>query len=472
MLSALGRGVARRAGRSGRPELDPRRQAPRRSRTPCPRPRRSPACGRWPTGTRSFTSLIGQGYHGTHTPGVILRNVLENPAWYTAYTPYQPEISQGRLEALLNFQTMVTDLTGMEIANASMLDEGTAAAEAMTLLRRSTKHAGNGSSSTPSATRRRSPSSPPGPSRSASRSWSATRPPTWPPPTPSASCCSTRARRACSATCARSSTRSTRPAGWPSWPPTCWPARCWSRRASWGPTSWSGRRSASGCRWGSAAPTPGSWPRATSYQRALPGRLVGVSVDAAGRPAHRLALQTREQHIRREKATSNICTAQVLLAVMASMYAVYHGPEGLRSIAARVRTLTTDLAAGCGTAGLELVNDTWFDTLTVRRRARPPRSVERARSAPHQPAAGRRRHRVADRLDETTTHEVLDRPRRGVRPRRRVGDASPTAPASPTPSAAPASTSPIRSSTSTAPRPRCCATCAGSPTWTWRSTGR
>src|SRR5947207_927459 len=237
---------------------------------------------------RIVKSYIGQGYYGTLTPPVIRRNVLENPAWYTAYTPYQPEISQGRLEALVNFQTMVCDLTGMAIANASMLDEATAAAEAMTLVRRIST------------------------SKSA-RFFVADD----------------------------------------VFPQTIDVIR--TRAAPLGidvPIGFGG-------------PHAGYLATRDALKRSLPGRLVGVTVDAQGAPAYRLALQTREQHIRREKATSNICTAQVLLAVIASMYAVYHGPDGLAAIAARVHRTATRLAAGLRAGGVDVAHEAFFDTVTA-----------------------------------------------------------------------------------------------------------
>ena len=277
-----------------------------------------------------FTSLIGQGYHGTHTPGVILRNVLENPAWYTAYTPYQPEISQGRLEALLNFQTMVCDLTGMEITNASMLDEGTAAAEAMTLARRSTRHAGQRL-----LRRRRVP--PPDhrggrhPGRAAGHRGGGGRPGhrPRPPPTP------TRVLLQHPGT--SGVIRDLRPVidavheagGLAVVATDLLACTLLVPPGELGADVAVGSSQRFGVPMGFGGPHAGFLATRNEFRRALPGRLVGVSVDAAGRPAHRLALQTREQHIRREKATSNICTAQVLLAVMASMYAVYHGPDGL-----------------------------------------------------------------------------------------------------------------------------------------------
>jgi glycine dehydrogenase len=328
-----------------------------------------------------LTSLLGAGYYGTHTPGVILRNVLENPAWYTAYTPYQPEISQGRLEALLNFQTMVCDLTGMEIANASMLDEGTAAAEAMTLARRSTRHDGEAffvdaechpQTIAVVATR----AEPLG-----------IRIVVGDPATelvpgdvfgvllqhPGTSGVVRDLRRvidavhgagglAVVATDLLACTLLVPP-------------------GELGADVAVGSSQRFGVPMGFGGPHAGFLATRDAFRRSLPGRLVGVSVDAAGRPAHRLALQTREQHIRREKATSNICTAQVLLAVMASMYAVYHGPEGLTAIARGVHAQATAVAGRLRDAGFDLIHDTWFDTLTVRTPGQAAEITERARQA-------------------------------------------------------------------------------------------
>jgi glycine dehydrogenase len=313
-----------------------------------------------------FASLIGQGYYGTHTPGVILRNVLESPAWYTAYTPYQPEISQGRLEALLNFQTMVCDLTGLEIANASMLDEATAAAEAMTLARRATKHAGNvffvDAECHPQtvavvATRAEplglevvvgdpatdlSPADAFGVLLQHPGTSGVVR-----DLRPVVDAVHEAGGLAVVATDLLACTLLVPP-------------------GELGADVAVGSAQRFGVPMGFGGPHAGFLATRQSYRRSLPGRLVGVSVDTAGRPAYRLALQTREQHIRREKATSNICTAQVLLAVMASMYAVYHGPDGLRAIAERVHGRTTAVAGLLRDAGFQLVNATWFDTLTVR----------------------------------------------------------------------------------------------------------
>ena len=324
-------------------------------------------------------SFIGQGYYGTHTPGVILRNVLENPAWYTAYTPYQPEISQGRLEALVNFQTMVCDLTGMAIANASMLDEATAAAEAMTLCQRvgrsksarffvaddvfpqtidvvRTRAAPLGIEVVmgPAAGRRR---------RRCLR----------------ACCCSTRARTARSATIARSSRRA-RERRLVIVAADLLALTLLAPPGEWGADVVVGSAQRFGVPMGYGGPHAGYLATRDEFKRSMPGRLVGVTVDANGGPAYRLALQTREQHIRREKATSNICTAQVLLAVIAAMYAVYHGPEGLATIARRVHRLTAILKAGLERLGHAVPTAQFFDTITVataRRRERSSTAASR-----------------------------------------------------------------------------------------------
>jgi glycine dehydrogenase len=350
-----------------------------------------------------LTSLIGQGYYGTHTPGVIRRNVLENPAWYTAYTPYQPEISQGRLEALLTFQTMVCDLTGLEIANASMLDEATAAAEAMTLCRRSSHHAGgvffvdaecHPQTVAVVATRAEplgievvvgDPSADLSPDDTFGALLQH-------PGTsgvvrdlrPVVGAVHAAGGLAVVATDLLACTLLVPP-------------------GELGADVAVGSAQRFGVPMGFGGPHAGFLATRDAYRRSLPGRLVGVSIDAAGRPAHRLALQTREQHIRREKATSNICTAQVLLAVMASMYAVYHGPEGLRAIAERVLGQTNLVAALLRDAGFDVVNATWFDTLTVRVPGQAAEIIERARAA----GVNLRRtgaDSVGLSFDETTTY--------------------------------------------------------------------
>jgi glycine dehydrogenase len=316
-----------------------------------------------------LTSLIGQGYSGTITPPVIQRNLLENPAWYTAYTPYQPEISQGRLEALLNFQTMVSDLTAMDLANASLLDEATAAAEAMTMLRRVSAKGGDVffvdaecHPQTIEVVRTRA--EPLGihvvvgqPEASALLDGSAEgvfgvllQYP-----------CTTGQIRDDRELVARLHAQGTLVAVAADLlalvllvPP-----------GEWGADVVVGSAQRFGVPMAYGGPHAAFFATRDEYKRNLPGRLVGVSVDTAGRRALRLALQTREQHIRREKATSNICTAQVLLANIAGMYAVYHGPDGLRAIAQRVHHLALELATGLRSAGVAVRPGPYFDTITV-----------------------------------------------------------------------------------------------------------
>lgn len=310
-----------------------------------------------------FRNYIGQGYYGTHVPNVILRNILENPAWYTAYTPYQPEISQGRLEALLNYQTMVADLTGLDIANSSLLDEATAAAEAMTLARRGSK--------------------------SKSTVFFASHhchPQTLELLRTRASGLGIQVQIGDEAH------------GLPEcfgvllqYPHSLGAVADYRELAEvvhaqgavvtvatdllalalltppgeWGADIAVGSSQRFGVPFGFGGPHAGFMACKDSFKRNMPGRLVGVSKDSQGAPALRLALQTREQHIRREKATSNICTAQVLLAVMAGMYAVWHGPEGIRRIAERVAYLTAYLHRSLTGIGLDVANNTYFDTLLI-----------------------------------------------------------------------------------------------------------
>ncbi len=317
---------------------------------------------------RVAVSMIGLGYYGTHTPGVIRRTVLENPAWYTAYTPYQPEISQGRLEALINFQTMVADLTGLRTANASMLDEATAAAEAMTLARRASKSESNvyvvdadALPQTIEVIRTRAQ-----PLGIEVRVVDLTGTDGAELPDqffgihlqyPGASGAVVDHEPLIAAAHDRGAIASVA---------ADLLALCLLRPpGELGADVAVGSAQRFGVPMGFGGPHAGYLAVRTGLERSMPGRLVGVSRDAAGRQAYRLALQTREQHIRREKATSNICTAQVLLAVVASMYAVYHGHEGLRGIAARTHRMAATLAAGLRGSGARVVNPHYFDTLTV-----------------------------------------------------------------------------------------------------------
>jgi len=320
---------------------------------------------------RVFRSFIGQGYYGTHTPNVILRNILENPAWYTAYTPYQAEISQGRMEALINFQTMCADLTGMQIANASLLDEATAAAEAMTLAKRSAKNKGNvivvfGDAHPQTIEVMRTRAEPLGlaiKQANSAEEWDAAI-----------------AGQDYFAALIQYPASS----GWlMDWSEEV--AKIHARNAlaifatdllaltllkppgEMGADIVIGNSQRFGVPFGFGGPHAAFMACRDAFKRSMPGRLIGVSIDAEGNRAYRLTLQTREQHIRREKATSNICTAQVLLAVMASMYAVYHGPEGLTRIALRVARLTAILKAGLQQLGFSKSHhDSAFDTVSVK----------------------------------------------------------------------------------------------------------
>jgi glycine dehydrogenase len=308
------------------------------------------------------TPMIGLGYHGTITPSVIQRNVLENPSWYTAYTPYQPEISQGRLEALLTFQTMVADLTGMATANASMLDESTAVVEGMLLARRASGSASNVFLVDPDAlpqTRRllahraaavgielRDLADGELPEHFGSFVQYPGASGRIRDPKPVIDATHERGGLAVVAADLLAMTLLRSP-------------------GELGADVAVGTSQRFGVPLGFGGPHAGYLAVRAGLERQLPGRLVGVSQDADGHPAYRLSLQTREQHIRREKATSNICTAQVLLAVMAAMYAVYHGPQGLKAIAHQVNRLTRLLADALAAGGVEPVHDAYFDTLTL-----------------------------------------------------------------------------------------------------------
>jgi glycine dehydrogenase len=309
-------------------------------------------------------SFIGQGYYGTHTPGVILRNVLENPAWYTAYTPYQPEISQGRLEALVNYQTMICDLTGMAIANASMLDESTAAAEAMTLCHRLGRSESNRFfvaddvfAQTQDVVRTRAEplgiEIVTGPAGDAAKAGAFAILLQYPGANGDV-----RDYRALAAAVHADGGHVVAAADLLALTLVVPPGE-------WGADVVVGSAQRFGVPMGYGGPHAGYLATRDDFKRSMPGRLVGVTVDANGGPAYRLALQTREQHIRREKATSNICTAQVLLAVMAGMYAVYHGPSGLAAIARRVRRLTAILKAGLERLGHGVPTAQFFDTIVV-----------------------------------------------------------------------------------------------------------
>ncbi len=353
------------------------------------------------------TSLIGQGYYGTITPPVIQRNVLENPAWYTAYTPYQPEISQGRLEALLNFQTMVADLTGFELANASLLDEATAAAEAMTMARRVSKNASDAflvhadtHPQTLAVLRTRAEpigidielvddaavagGFPEGFGLLLSLPTSTGAVPDWRGLIERAHAAGAVVVVATDLLACVAIT-----------PP-----------GELGADVAIGSAQRFGVPMGFGGPHAAFIATSEAMARSLPGRLVGVSTDTAGRPAMRLALQTREQHIRREKATSNICTAQVLLANMASMYACWHGPAGLRRIAERIHRLTSVAAAALQAAGKSLAHDSWFDTLCV------PCDADGVIAAGRAAGLDLRRvdaGHVAFSFDEGTTVELVNR---------------------------------------------------------------
>jgi glycine dehydrogenase len=315
---------------------------------------------------RVMTTMIGLGYYGTHTPQVVLRKVLENPAWYTAYTPYQPEISQGRLEALLNYQTMVCDLTGLPLANASLLDEATSAAEAMAVARRASKAEANrfvvdADVFPQTIATLRTRAEPLGIEIVVADLADGL---------PAGGCFGVLAQYPGAGGLVRDLTpliESAHARG----ALACVAADLLALVLLKPPGEMDadvaiGTSQRFGVPIGFGGPHAAYMSVRSGLERSLPGRLVGVSVDSDGNPALRLALQTREQHIRREKATSNICTAQVLLAVMASMYAVYHGREGLELIAQRVHRLTAILARGLRDGGFELVHDSFFDTIRVR----------------------------------------------------------------------------------------------------------
>ncbi|AVO54682.1 aminomethyl-transferring glycine dehydrogenase [Ectopseudomonas mendocina] len=356
---------------------------------------------------QQFKNFIGQGYYGTHTPSPILRNLLENPAWYTAYTPYQPEISQGRLEALLNFQTLISDLTGMQIANASLLDEATAAAEAMTFCKRLSK---NKASNTFFASQHchpqtldvlRTRAEPLGievevGDEAAITDASAYFGALLQYPASNGDIFDYRALverfHAANALVAVAAdllalTLLTPP-------------------GEFGADVALGSAQRFGVPLGFGGPHAAYFATRDAFKRDMPGRLVGMSVDRFGKPALRLAMQTREQHIRREKATSNICTAQVLLANIASMYAVYHGPKGLTAIAQRVHSFTAILALGLTKLGHSVEQQHFFDTLSIKTGAKTAELHAKARAA----AINLREidaERLGLSLDETTDEAAV-----------------------------------------------------------------
>ncbi|MFW6693162.1 aminomethyl-transferring glycine dehydrogenase [Streptomyces sp. MAR4 CNX-425] len=357
-----------------------------------------------------LTSMIGLGYHGTHTPPVILRNVMENPAWYTAYTPYQPEISQGRLEALLNFQTVVADLTGLPTAGASLLDEATAAAEAMALSRRVGKVKDgvflvDAETLPQTVAVLRTRAEPAGvevvvadladgiPGDVAERGVFGVL-----LQYPGASGVVRdlapvigRAHELGAVVTVAADLLA---------------LTLLSSPGALGADIAVGSSQRFGVPMGFGGPHAGYMSVRSTFARSLPGRLVGVSRDADGAQAYRLALQTREQHIRREKATSNICTAQVLLAVMASMYAVHHGPDGLAAIARRTHRYAAVLAAGLRAGGADVVHDAFFDTVTVRVPGRAAEVTARARNAGVNLRLADADH-VGISCDETTVRDHL-----------------------------------------------------------------
>ena len=313
-----------------------------------------------------FTSMIGMGYYGTITPSVISRNILENPGWYTAYTPYQAEVAQGRLEALLNFQHMIADLVAMPIANASLLDEATAAAEAMTMMQRVSKKKSNRflvdtdlHPQTLAVLKTRA--EPLGIALSVKDVFATDLHQEDLPVLSS----KTLAHQGNCAILAQSLPLPIPNKAWWRWQPIFGLYLITPPGEQMADIVF-GSAQRFGVPMGYGGPHAAFFATQEKFKRALPGRIIGVSKDRTGNTALRMALQTREQHIRREKATSNICTAQALLAVMAGMYGVYHGPEGLTQIATKIHHMTTILATGLKRFGVSCVHDHFFDTLKLK----------------------------------------------------------------------------------------------------------
>ncbi len=357
---------------------------------------------------RQQVSLIGMGYHATVTPPIIRRNIFENPGWYTAYTPYQPEISQGRLEALLNFQTMVIELTGMEVANASLLDEPTAVAEAMTMLHRVNKKRRGDRFIIDQACHPQTVAVVETRAEPIGLETVVEDPATadlegvfglvvqYPGTTgriPNLAAIIDRAHAAGVLVAVAAD---------PLALTVLTPPGDQDADVVVGSTQ------RFGVPMGFGGPHAAYFATRTTFQRSLPGRVVGVSVDAHGRPALRLALQTREQHIRREKATSNICTSQVLLAVMASFFAVYHGPRGLRDIGERVNRLTAIVADGLRAGGFDIVHNSFFDTVC----ASVPGRADKIMAVALAGGLNLRRvdpNTVSVSLDQTTDRDIIER---------------------------------------------------------------